>query len=277
MSPYKYVGKPIPRADVDKVFGDATFSFDVTLPGMLYAKLVGATQAHAKIKHIDYSKALQVPGVVAVFTGAEFPQKIGIYAADRDVLAREKVLYYGHPIAAVVAESLEAAENAAELIEVEYEPLPAVFDVKDALKPDAPILHERLAEYKHASFIYPEPGTNIATRVKLKKGDVEEGFAKADVIVEDTYKEPLVSQAYLENWVGVARVKFDGTVEIWSSHQSPFAVRELLAASLGLPIGKVIVYHLYTGGGFGGKAGILLEHIPVLLSMKLGGRPVRLE
>ena len=277
MSPYKYVGKPIPRADVDKVFGDAIFPFDVTLPRMLYAKLVGATQAHAKIKRIDYSKALQVPGVVAVFTGAEFPQKIGIYAADRDVLAREKVLYYGHPIAAIVAENLEAAENAAELIEVEYEPLPAVFDVKEALKPDAPILHERLAEYKHASFIHPEPGTNIATRVKLRKGDVEEGFTKADVIVEDTYREPLVSQAYLENWVGVARVKFDGTVEIWSSHQSPFAVRELLAASLGLPIGKVVVHHLYIGGGFGGKAGILLEHIPVLLSMKLGGRPIRLE
>lgn len=273
----KYVGKPIPRIDVDKVTGDAEFPHDFTLPNMVYAKLVGSPYAHARIVKIKYDEALKVPGVLAVFTGKDFPFKVGIYAADRDVLAREKVLYYGHPVAAVVAETLEAAEKAAELIEVEYEPLPAVFDPLEALKPDAPILHEKLHEYRHAPFIYPKPGTNIATHLKLRKGNIEEGFSKADVVVENTYYEPLISQGYLENWVGIARVKRDGTVEIWSSHQSPFAVRNLLATSLGLPIHKVIVHHMYIGGGFGGKAGLLLEHIPVLLSMKLGGRPVRLE
>lgn len=273
----KYVGKPIPRIDADKVTGDAEFPYDFTLPNMVYAKLVGSPYAHARIVKIKYDEALKVPGVLAVFTGEDFPFKVGIYAADRDVLARGKVLYYGHPVAAVVAETLEAAEKAAELIEVEYEPLPAVLDPLEALKPDAPILHEKLHEYKHAPFIYPKPGTNIATHLKLRKGDVEEGFSKADVVVENTYYEPLISQGYMENWVGIARVKRDGTVEIWSSHQSPFAVRNLLATSLGLPIHKVIVHHMYIGGGFGGKAGLLLEHIPVLLSMKLGGRPVRLE
>ncbi len=273
----KYVGKPIPRIDIDKVAGDAEYAYDFTLPGMVYAKLVAAPYAHAKILKIKYDEALKVPGVLAVFTGADFPFKVGIYAADRDVLAREKVLYYGHPVAAVVAETLEAAEKAAELIEVEYEPLPPVLDALEALKPDAPLVHEKLHEYKHAPFIYPKPGTNIATHLKLRKGDIEEGFAKADVVVEKTYYEPLISQGYLENWVGVARVKSDGTVEIWSSHQSPFAVRNLLATSLGLPIHKVVVHHMYLGGGFGGKAGLLLEHIPVLFSMKLGGRPVRLE
>ncbi len=273
----KYVGKPIPRIDIDKVAGDAEYPYDFTLPGMVYAKLVAAPYAHAKILKIKYDEALKVPGVLAVFTGADFPFKVGIYAADRDVLAREKVLYYGHPVAAVVAETLEAAEKAAELIEVEYEPLPPVLDALEALKPDAPLVHEKLHEYKHAPFIYPKPGTNIATHLKLRKGNIEEGFSKADVVVENTYYEPLISQGYLENWVGVARVKSDGTVEIWSSHQSPFAVRNLLATSLGLPIHKVVVHHMYIGGGFGGKAGLLLEHIPVLFSMKLGGRPVRLE
>jgi carbon-monoxide dehydrogenase large subunit len=243
---------------------------------MLWAKLVGSPYAHAKIKSIKYDEALKVPGVVAVFTGKDFPFKVGIYAADRDVLAIDKVIHYGQPVAAVVAETLEAAEKAAELIEVEYEPLPTVFDILDALKPDAPILHEKLGEYRHAPFIYPMPGTNIANHLKLRKGDVEEGFSKADVVVEKEYKEPLISQGYLETWSGVARVRRDGTVEVWSSHQSPFAVRNLLALSLGLPIHKVIVHHIYIGGGFGGKAGLLLEHIPVLFAMKLG-RPVRLE
>jgi len=277
LAAYRYVGKSIPRLDVSKVFGDAEYAYDVKLPGMLYAKLVGSTYAHARIKKVDYSKALKVKGVVRVFTGEDFPFKVGIYAADRDVLARGKVLYYGHPVAGVVAESLEAAEEAAELIEVEYEPLEPVLTIEDALKPDAPLVHEHLEEYRHAPFIYPKPGTNIANYLKLRKGNIRKGFEEADVIVEREYREPLISHAYMENWVGVARVRGDGAVEVWSSHQSPFAVRYLLAASLNLPVGKVIVHHAFVGGGFGGKAGLLLEHIPVLFSMKLGGRPVRLE
>ena len=277
MGSYRYVGKPVPRVDSDKALGDAEYAYDFELPGMLWVKLVGSPYPHARIVSVDYSDALKVPGVVKVFTGKDFPFKVGIYAADRDVLARDKALYWGHPVAAVVAESLEAAEEAASKVVVEYEPLPYVLTVEDALREGAPLIHEKLGEYRHASFIYPEPGTNIAHHTKLRKGDIEEGFSKADVVVENTFKEPLISHYYLEPWTGVARVRRDGTVEVWSSHQSPFAVRNLLALSLGIPVHKVVVHHLYAGGGFGGKAGLLLEHIPVLFSMRLGGRPVKLR
>ena len=172
MTSYKYVGKSVPRIDSDKVLGDAIYAYDFELPGMLWVKLVGSPYPHAKIVKIDYEEALKVPGVVKVFTGKDFPFKVGIYAADRDVLARDKVLYYGHPVAAVVAESLEAAEEAAGRIYVEYEPLPYVLKIEDALKPDAPIIHEKLAEYRHAPFIYPKPGTNIAHHTKLRKGNI---------------------------------------------------------------------------------------------------------
>jgi carbon-monoxide dehydrogenase large subunit len=274
---FRYVGKPIPRFDVDKVYGGALFASDIELPGMLYIKLVSAPYAHARIKRIDYSEALKIPGVVAIFTGEDFPYKVGIYAADRDVLAREKILYYGHPFAAVVAESLDIAEKAAEHIDIEVEPLPAVFTIEEALAPGAPVIHERLGEYRRAPFINPVPGSNIANRVKLRKGDAVKAMEEADVVVEETYRSDPQSHAYMETWAGAARVRSDGTIEVWSSHQSPFAVRNLLAMSLSIPVSRIVVHHLYTGGGFGGKAGLLLEHIPVLISMKLGGRPVYLS
>ena len=274
---YKYIGKSIRRIDKDKVLGGAEYAFDVELPGMLWAKLVGSPYPHARIVSIDYSDALKVSGVVEVFTGEDFPFKVGIYAADRDVLARGKALYYGHPVAGVVAESLEAAEEGADRISIEYEPLPYSLSIAESLTPKAPIIHEDMVNYRHASFIYPEPGTNIAHHTKVRKGDIDKGFKQADVIVEETYRLPLISHYYLEPWTGVARVRGDGTVEVWSSHQSPFAVRELLSKSLNIPMHKLVVHHLYTGGGFGGKAGLLLEHIPVLFSLRLGGRPVKLR
>ncbi|HWQ17344.1 MAG TPA: xanthine dehydrogenase family protein molybdopterin-binding subunit [Sulfolobales archaeon] len=278
MSPeFRYIGQPVKRFDVDKIYGGALFASDIELPGMLWIKLVSAPYAHARIKRIDCSEALKIPGVVAVFTGEDFPYKVGIYAADRDVLARGKVLYYGHPIAAIVAESLDIAERAAEAIDAEFEPLPAVLSIEEALSSGAPVIHERLGEYRRAPFINPVPGTNIANRVKLRKGDAQKAINEADVIVEEIYRSDPQSHAYMETWVGAATVRTDGTVEVWSSHQSPFAVRNLLAMSLGLPVSRVVVHHLYTGGGFGGKAGLLLEHIPVLISMKLGGRPVFLQ
>ncbi|MEM2302166.1 MAG: xanthine dehydrogenase family protein molybdopterin-binding subunit, partial [Sulfolobales archaeon] len=137
---FRYVGQPVRRFDVDKVYGGALFASDIELPGMLWIKLVSAPYAHARIKRIDPSEALKIPGVVAVFTGEDFPYKVGIYAADRDVLARGKVLYYGHPIAAVVAESLDIAERAAEAIDAEFEPLPAVLSIEEALSPGAPVI-----------------------------------------------------------------------------------------------------------------------------------------
>lgn len=274
---YKYIGKEIRRIDKDKVLGGAEYAFDFEIPGMLWAKLVGSPYPHAKIVSIDYTEALKVPGVVKVFTGEDFPFKVGIYSADRDVLARGKALYWGHPVAGVVAETLEAAEEAADRIVVEYEPLPYSLSVKESLSLNAPLIHEDMKNYKHAVFIYPEPGTNIIHHTKVRKGNAEKALKEADFVVEKTYELPLITHYYLEPWTGIARVRTDGTVEVWSSHQSPFAVRELLSKSLNIPMHKLVVHHLYTGGGFGGKAGLLLEHIPVLFSMKLGGRPVKLR
>lgn len=156
-----YIGKPIPQFDSFlKVTGTATYAFDVELPGMLYAKLVTSPQAHARIVKIDTSKAEAVPGVVAVATGPEFPYRLGIYVGDRDVLATDKVRWVGHPVAAVIAETLEAAEKAIEQVEVEYDPLPTLFNPMESLKPDAPLIHEKMAEYRIS------PGLQTRSRYK---------------------------------------------------------------------------------------------------------------
>ena len=158
-----HIGKPMPQYDSFlKVTGTATYAFDVELPGMLHAKLVTSPHAHAKVVKVDTSKAEKVPGVVAVATGREFPYRLGIYVGDRDVLAIDKVRWVGHPVAAVIAETLEAAERGIDQVEVEYEPLPTVFDPMEALKPGAPIVHEKMAEYRVSPAFKPIPGTNIA-------------------------------------------------------------------------------------------------------------------
>lgn len=270
------IGKRVPPIDgLEKVTGAATYAFDIEIPGMVYVKLVTSPYAHARILNIKYEEALKVPGVIAVFTGKDFPFRFGIYVGDRDMLAIDKVLWKGHPVAAVVAETLEAAERAIELVEVEYEELPGVFDVEEAKKPDAPIIHEKLGEYRVFPGLFrPVPGTNQANTFKLRKGDVKEGFAKADIVVEDEFFVPFTSHSYMETQNVVAWYKVDGSYEIWTSTQSPFAVRNLIALSLNIPINKIIVHHLYTGGGFGGKAGIGWEPLAMMISQKLR-RPVR--
>ena len=278
MPEYRYVGKPAPRIDaVEKVLGTAEYAGDIELPGMLHAKLLLSPHAHAKILSIDVEEALKVPGVVAVATGEEYSFRVGLYVNDRYILARKKVRWAGEPVAAVVAESLEAAEEAVELIKVEYQPLPPVLNVKEALKPDAPLIHEELGEYPHAVFIHPVPGTNIANRFVLKKGDVEEGFRKSSVVVENEFEMPQVSHTPMETHTSIGQYLPDGSIRIWTSAQSPFAIRYILGVSLGVPLHKISVYVPYVGGGFGGKAGINFEPLVVMLSKKVGGRPVKLE
>ncbi|MEM3253681.1 MAG: xanthine dehydrogenase family protein molybdopterin-binding subunit [Fervidicoccaceae archaeon] len=273
---FLYIRKPIPRMDIDKVTGEATYVADLEIPGALWMKLVGSPYPHARILEIDTGEAEKAPGVEAILTGKDFPFRIGHHIRDREVFAQERALYVGHPVAAVIAESLEAAERAAELIKIKYEPLPYVLDPVEAMKPDAPILHPKLGEYEHLPFLYPIPGTNIAHRFKLRKGSIEAGEREADVIVEEEYRLPMLHHSYLEPWGAVARVRSDGTIEIWSSTQGPFAVRTQLAHSLHIPESKIIVHYLYVGGGFGAKSDLFLEYFPVLASMKLNGRPVKL-
>jgi len=273
----RYIGKPIPQLDSHlKVTGAATYTFDMDVPGQLYAKLVVSNVPHARIVNIDTSDAEKVPGVVAIATGKDFPFRLGIYVGDRDVLAIDKVRWVGHPVAAVIAESIQAAEEAAERVEVEYDPLPAVFTVEDALKPDAPLLHEKLGEYRVSPAFKPIPGTNIANRFELKHGDVEEGFREADLILEEDYTMPHVSHAFMETHSVIAHYHKDGLIDVWTSAQSPFATRYLMALSLGIPINNIVIRVPFVGGGFGGKAGLGWEALVAMLSKKAGYRPVKL-
>jgi len=274
---YSYIGKDVPRVDAfEKVTGTALYTGDLRLPGMLYAKLLKSPHAHARIVNIDTSEAEKLLGVRAILTGKEAPYKFGIYMTDKEVLAQEKVHYIGEPVVAIAADTEEIAERAVELVKVQYEELPGIFDSREAMKDGAPLVHEKLGEYKHAPFIYPKAGTNIANHFKLRKGDVERGFAQADVIVENEFYQPQVQNVQMETHSSIGQWLPDGQINVWTSAQSPFAVRHLLSVGLGVPIHKVNVVVPYVGGGFGGKAGLHWEPLVVLLSKKAGSRPVRL-
>jgi carbon-monoxide dehydrogenase large subunit len=271
------VGKPVPPEDTAlKVSGTALYTFDWTLPGTLHAKLVTSTFPHAKIVNISTDRAMEVPGVAVILTGKDMPFRVGMYAGDRDLLAVEKVRWAGHPVALVVAETIEAAERAAEMVDVEYEALPAVFDPVEALKPDAPLLHERMEEYKHAPVFYPVPGTNIANRFRLVHGDADKGLEQAEEIVEEEFRVSHVSHAYMETQAVVAQAYRDGTYEIWTSCQSPFVVRQIVSEALKVPYNKVTVRVPFVGGGFGGKAGLQWEALIALASKAAGYKPVKL-
>ena len=276
MKKYSYVGKGVSRIDAfEKVTGTAQYTADLKLPGMLYTKLLKSPHAHARIIRIDTSEAEKLLGVRAILTGKEVPYKFGIYMQDKEILAQEKVHHVGEPVVAVAADTEEIAEQAVKLIKVEYEELPAVFDQRDAMKEGAPLVHECLHEYEHAPFIFPKPHTNIANHFKLRKGDVERGFKEADVIVENEFYQPQVQNVQMETHASIGQWLPNGQINIWTSAQSPFAVRHLLSAGLGIPIHKINVVVPYLGGGFGGKAGLHWEPLVVLLSKK-AGRPVRL-
>jgi len=271
------VGRPIPPRDLTlKVTGTALYNYDWSLPGVFESKLVTSTVPHAKLVRINKERAEEIPGVVAILTGKDMPFRVGMYAGDRDLLAMDKVRWVGHPVALVVADSLESAERAAELVDVEYEPLPTVFDPVEAVRPEAPILHEKMAEYKHAPVFHMIPGTNIANKFQVVRGDVEQGFKQADLIVEDEFEIGRVSPAYMETQTVIAHYKMDGSLEVWTNSQSPFVVRQILSASLRIPCNSVIVKTPFIGGSFGGKGGLGWEALVAMASKLVGYKPVRL-
>lgn len=277
MKKYSYVGKGVPRLDaVEKVTGTAIFTADIRLQGMLYTKLLKSPHAHARILKLDTSEAEKLPGVRAVLTGEQIPHQFGIYMTDKYMLARDNVRHVGEPVAAVAADTEEIAEQAVELIKAEYEELPAVFDPREALKKDAPLVHEKMHEYLHAPFIFPKPHTNVANHFKLRKGDVKRGFKEADVVVENEFNQTQVQNVQMETHTSIGQWLPSGQINVWTSAQSPFAVRHLLSVGLGAPIHKINVQVPYVGGGFGGKAGLHWEPLVVLLSRKAGGRPVKI-
>jgi len=273
------VGQSVPRVDAyDKITGAALFTDDLQFgPGLYYGRLVRSPYAHALIRSIDVSKALEMPGVKAVVTGEDVPARIGLYLVDRPIFARDRVRYVGDPVAGVIAISEDIAEEAAQLVVVEYEELPAVFDPVKAAQPDAPLLHPDLGEYKVANFIFPEPGTNISEHFKLRKGDVESAWPRCAAIVEDAFRLPHIQHVPLEPHVAVALWEPSGQATLWTSSQSPFAQRDLIAQSLGIPHGNLRVVSPYVGGGFGGKAGVSMEVYAVAMARVVKGHPVKLR
>lgn len=271
------IGQSVIRKDaLEKVTGAAKYVADLKFRPLLYAKILRSPYAHAKIISIDTSKAEQLPGVKAVVTGKEFNQYLGLYLVDRTLYASDKVRYIGEAVAGVAATSLEIAEEALKLIEVEYEVLPTILDPEKAMEPDAPLIHEKLHEYKCVPFIMPVPHTNISNHFKIRKGDIEEGFAQSDYIFEDEYYVPQMQHAPIEPHGTVAHVDLAGKITIHNSCQSPNATRKMLASALNYPINKIRVIAPYVGGGFGGKAGATIEALVVPLALKTRGYYVSL-
>lgn len=277
MSDFEFIGKEINRVDgLLKVSGKATYTADIYSPNLLYARILTSPLSHAKIKSIDFEEAKKLSGVRSIVTGKDNPILFGIYLGDKPALAIDKVRYFGEPILAVVADSEEIAEKAIRLIKVEYEPLPFVGNSLDALKESAPIIHENMASYSHIPSIHPEPGTNIANRTKIRKGDIETGFKEADVVIEEEFCFPPGDHVAMEPRAVICEILPDGKVVIFSSTQAPFVVRNLLSKFFGIPHEKIEIIVHKVGGGFGGKAGIQLEGLALILSKSVGGKPVKL-
>lgn len=283
----KVVGtSPIRHDGVDKVTGRAVYGGDFYLPGMLYGKVLRSPHAHAKIKSIDYSEALKLHGVRAIVTAKDLPPMSddelkespegGIFSLKDvrgNVLAGAKALYRGQSVAAVAADSLAIAEDALELIKVEYEPLPSVLKVRDAMKSGAPILHDDL--FTNELGKAADKPSNIASRKQFKQGDVEAAFKKADVIIEREFETASVHQGYIEPHNSTSRWEPDGRLTIWCSTQGSFVVRDQISQLFQMPLAKVRVVPMEIGGGFGGKVPIYLESLTTLLS-KQTGRPVKI-
>ena len=281
----KWVGTSQVRPDgVDKVTGRASFGADLYAPNMLFGKVLRSPHAHARIVSIDTAKAEALAGVKAVVTKddiRDLPSEmvpagemmVNYRDITRNVMAREKVLYEGHALAAVAAISESIARNALSLIEVEYEVLPHVIDVMDAMKPDAPLLHEAMI----TAGVEPEPKTpsNVAKRVEFSQGDVDAGFAAADVIVEREFVTNPVHQGYIEPHACLANVASDGNAELWCTTQGHYIVRGHCAKLLGMDISDLRVTASEIGGGFGGKTVVYLEPLALALSRK-SGHPVKM-
>ena len=272
---FKVVGtRPIRHDGTDKVTGRAKYGADFDAAGMLHGKMLRSPHAHARIKSIDVSKAQALPGVKAVITGQDMPvahmkdpSRSTRFASD-NILARDKVLYKGHAVAAVAASSPHIAETAVELIDVQYEVLPPVMDVRAAMEDGSPLLHDDQTTTDLGE--RTDKHSNVATHFLYEQGDLEKGFAEADVIVEHEYTNATVHQGYIEPQNGAALWNADGQVTVWCSTQGAFSAREALATVLDLPVSKVKVVPMEIGGGFGGKIPIYLEPIAALLSKKTG-------
>ena len=284
--------RPVRPDGVDKVTGRAQYGGDVRLQNMLFGRVKRSPYAHARILSIDTSKASALPGVKCVITAKDFPiaddviAELGESTANfrwllDNVLASDKALYRGHAVAAVCATDPHIAEDALALIELEYEQLPPVLNVHEAMADNAPLLHEDMRTVEMLARFVPGPErgdkpTNVASHLQFKAGDLEAGFAEAEIVLEREYETAMTHQGYIEPHNGTAFWNKDDDVTIWTSTQGPFTVREQCAKMLGLPVSKVRIMPVEIGGGFGGKIPVYLEPLAALMS-KLTGRPVKMN
>ena len=288
---FRVVGtRPIRHDGVDKVTGRARYGADIDMPGLIHGKVLRSPHPHARIRSIDTSKAEALPGVRAVVTAADFPiledQPIN-YAEIRgsarmlaeNVMARKKALYAGHAVAAVAADSPHEAEEALAHIEVDYELLPTVLTLDEALKDDAPLLHEGLTTRSISAFLAKDGDTgkpsNISFHIQFKDGDLDAGFAEADTVLEREYTTQSVHQGYIEPHASTAWWAPDGQITVWTSTQGAFSIRSETALILGLTESRVKVIPMEIGGGFGGKLDTYLDPVAAELSRK-SGRPVKI-
>ncbi len=273
------IGESVGRLDVvEKVTGSAVYADDIEFgKGLLHARIKRSPHAHARILAIDTSRAVALPGVKVVLTGEDFPNHIGLYLKDKYIFARDRVRFVGEPVAGVAAVSEEITELALDLIDVTYEALEPVFDAEYGASAGAPLIHPDLADYEAPNFIFPQPGTNIANHFKIRKGDVDSAWEQCAVIVERKYTIPHVQHVPIEPHVAVAQVGKEGKVTVWASSQSPFAQRTIFAKALGMSQSDIRVIAPYVGGGFGSKAGVTMEALPVALATRSNGRPVKLR
>ena len=257
-NPASIIGAAVGRVEgAEKVSGQAVYGADVHFRDTLWGKILRSPYPHARILRIDTSKALQVPGVKAIVTGKDEPDHYqGKSIRDIPVLCWDKVRYIGDKVAAIAAESREAAEEAIDLIDVEYEELPAVFDVLAAMKPGAPILHDDAPSYDGApADIMAGAGSNVLNKLTWGKGDIEKGFAEADVVLEHTFRIPIHHQGYLEPQSFMVKINDDGSVDGWASTKSPFGTRAQFAKAAGISPGQIRIHAVHVGADFGGKSG----------------------
>jgi carbon-monoxide dehydrogenase large subunit len=277
---FKVVGSSLPRLDGgETVTGRAAYTVDVVLPETLHAKLFRSSVPHAKIRRLDVSRARALPGVAAVLTASDAPRKrFGFTVQDEEVFAGEKVRYIGDVIAAVAAQDEETAEAALNLIDCDYDELPAALTTGDALKENAPLVHDDFAAYRLNDVLarswHPVVGTNIANQAVYSKGNIDQGFAEADEIFDDLFSAQQVQHCSLEPHAVVAA--WDGQrLTVWTSTQKVFLVRSGLADLFEVPEEKIRVIGSKIGAGFGGKNAMRLEPYAAALALKTG-RPVRL-
>ena len=286
-SKFKVVGtRPVRHDGTDKVTGRAVYGADIQLPGLLHGKILRSPHAHARIKSIDTERASAHPGVMAVVTHFDLPWTddrlmdvgedlvMSLRYLSTAVLADDKALHKGHPVAAVAASNPHAAEEALDLIEVEYEVLPAVTNVEDAMRPGAPILHGNITAPEGLGF-EAESGSNVAGHSQQVLGDADTAFAEADVVIEREFRTKMVHQGYIEPQTCTALWGQDGRLTIWNSSQGQFGMRDQICRVLDVPVSEVKVVPLEIGGGFGGKLRAYLEPVAALLSKKTG-HPVKI-